>query len=648
MMELLDASKMIMPNLYTLGFKTGEAIQRYFVLQETRSSSNSSDDDTNATVNVIDYSVSLAISAWTIMWQLFDGIKSFPALYSSWWLDLVQNDPLHVLVETTLAISILYILFARSKDWQHQRGGVVDQEKLTSKEEEELLLEWKLHGRAPLTPPLDPSLEDEESYYHKQDIIVHRVKGATMEISISSPNDNSNNTNNITSNNNNNNKIGKQQQQQQRKKKIPNATTTTNTQTVLNFATFDFLGMGGGGSGNDDDYHQEFKHAAERALDKYGCGSCGPRGFYGTIDAHLQLERVFADFLQTDGAILYSDGASTCSSTIAAFAKRGDLLICDAALYEPLKTGIALSRAHVKTFAHNDMKDLRRVLEKVRANDAKVGRKPNAQRRFIVVEGLYKNTGSIVPLDQVVALKHEFSYRLILDESHSFGALGKTGRGVVELYNQRLMQDVEITTIGLETSMGSIGGITVGTDEVVDHQRLSGSGYCFSASSPPFTAMCAVQALQLLQTRPEILQQLQDNRVYLHYKLTELCHGPLEDVLQVTSHEESPIVFLKVADIPETRELDELVFLREVVRESLLRGVAFCVTTASSSSTTTSTVSTAEGSATAPAPTTKADSSPGIRITVSAAQTHQDIDQALTVLSESVDVVMSRFHEEMM
>ena len=101
--------------------------------------------------------------------------------------------------------------------------------------------------------------------------------------------------------------------------------------------------------------------------------------------------------------------------------------------------------AHVKTFAHNDVADLRRVLEKVQAQDRKVGRKPNAQRRFIVVEGLYKNTGSICPLDEVVKLKHEFSYRLILDESHSFGALGKTGRGVTEMFGKCLMHDVEIS-----------------------------------------------------------------------------------------------------------------------------------------------------------------------------------------------------------
>jgi serine palmitoyltransferase len=347
------------------------------------------------------------------------------------------------------------------------------------------------------------------------------------------------------------------------------------------------------------------------------------------MDVHLQVEQEFSRFVKTDGAIMYSDGASTCSSTIAAFAKRGDLLVVDEGIYEPLLTGVTLSRAHVKWFKHNDMQDLRRVLEKVQLVDQQLGRAANAQRRFIVVEGLYKNTGTIVPLDELVQLKHEFSYRLILDESFSFGALGKSGRGVTELYQKRLMHDVEIATIGLENAVGSIGGLTVGNDDVVDHQRLSGSGYCFSASTPPFAAVAAMKALEIMQTKPEILQTLNHNRVYLHDKLQEFCSNRLEDLLLVTSDRRSPIVFLQVAAIPETEHLDESVFLREVARESLARGVAL--------------VATGQLTSLGPART---EPPPGIRMTVSAAHNEQDMNKALQVLGEAVDIVMSRFQEE--
>jgi serine palmitoyltransferase len=123
------------------------------------------------------------------------------------------------------------------------------------------------------------------------------------------------------------------------------------------------------------------------SLDKYGVGSCGPWGFYGTIDAHLQLESRMATFLQTNAAILYSDGASASTSTVAAFAKRGDLLIVDEGVHEALLTGVSLSRANVQYFRHNDVDDLRRVLEKASQQDAALKRRRTDRRRFLVVKG---------------------------------------------------------------------------------------------------------------------------------------------------------------------------------------------------------------------------------------------------------------------
>jgi serine palmitoyltransferase len=121
-----------------------------------------------------------------------------------------------------------------------------------------------------------------------------------------------------------------------------------------------------------------------------------------------------------------------------------------------------------------------------------------------VVEGLYKNSGTIVPFDELAPLKHEFNYRLILDESFSFGTLGPSGRGALELHKKRHMYDAKIVTISLENALGSIGGVTVGNEEIVDHHRLSGAGYCFSASSPPFTASATISSLKQLGSNPQI------------------------------------------------------------------------------------------------------------------------------------------------
>eukprot|EP00543_Licmophora_paradoxa_P003759 CAMPEP_0202456848 /NCGR_PEP_ID=MMETSP1360-20130828/14013_1 /ASSEMBLY_ACC=CAM_ASM_000848 /TAXON_ID=515479 /ORGANISM="Licmophora paradoxa, Strain CCMP2313" /LENGTH=433 /DNA_ID=CAMNT_0049076783 /DNA_START=172 /DNA_END=1473 /DNA_ORIENTATION=+ len=427
------------------------------------------------------------------------------------------------------------IVSNRSKDYKD-----LQKEQLSEKEKEQLLQEWKDYGRkslAPATvnPPKSP--------------LISKINGRTMEIQI-------------------------------------NQSNCTN-KTVLNFATNDFLSMSS---------NEKVKQASRDALAKYGCGSCGPRGFYGTIDVHLQLEHAVAKFIGTDGAIMYSDGASTVSSTIAAFAKRGDLLIVDRGVSEPLTTGVTLSRANVKWFSHNDMDDLKRVLDDVQRTDKNLRREPSDQRRFIVAEGLYKNSGSIVKLNELVALKHKYKYRLILDESLSFGTLGKTGKGVLELFGKRHMYDAEIVTISLENAFGSIGGVTVGNEEVVDHQRLSGAGYCFSASSPPFTASAAIASLEQLQQCPELLQNLNRNIKYMHNALTSWTKN--EHRVSVTSDERSPMIVLELNsgsahEVAETCIHQGLALVAEMKPESL-------------------------------------------RLTMSASQTLGDIDKAVAILSDVV------------
>lgn len=260
---------------------------------------------------------------------------------------------------------------------------------------------------------------------------------------------------------------------------------------------------------------------------------------------------------------------------------------------------------------------MRRVLTKIKATDKRLGRKSNAQRRFIVVEGLYKNSGTIVPLDELVALRNEYCYRLIVDESFSFGTLGQTGRGVIEMANKRYMYDAEIVTISLENALGSIGGVTVGNEEVVDHQRLSGAGYCFSASSPPFTASAAIQALAQLENRPELLERLNKNKEYLYEKLTTSMKGTIPEILVVTSDKRSPIVFLELAD-GDDEESKDVSLLDDVAHEMLQKGVAI--------------VSTGRH-----LDITHVSPSPALRLTVSAVHTKTDIDQCLTTLKSAVN-----------
>lgn len=476
---------------------------------------------------------------------------------------MVVRDPLHVAVETTLLVSLLYMVFIRVS-----REGYNDsKENLSLAEKEELLSDWK-KNRVPLAPPLDAQPEKEDT----SQIVVQSQHGKYLTVTL--------------------NKNSREDE----------------PRTLLNFCNFDFLGL---------QTSSDLKEASAKALKKYGCGSCGPRGFYGTIDTHLQLEECIAKFTNTDAAIMYSDGASTCSSTVAAFAKRGDLLVVDEAVYEPLMTGVYLSRANVQWFKHNDVDDLERVLKELQIQDKKLGRKPNAQRRFIVVEGLYKNLGTIAPLDKIVRLKHKYHYRLILDESFSFGTLGETGRGALEHYHLRPMYDAEIVTLALENSIGSIGGVTIGNEEVVDHQRLSGAGYCFSASAPPFTASAAIAALQHMEAHPKCVTRLQEKVAYMYKKLGEadLTH------LVVTSDERSPVVVLQLYK----ESIYEADITNGIMHECMNRGIAIVATGQDASS------------------HLRTELAPAIRLTVSSLQTKDDIDIAIKALVDSSKLVVARY-----
>lgn len=273
---------MLLPNVYSLGYSAGHNVRVLL--------SNHSMPDLPPASDV---------------WQ---SLTSIPSLYKDWWLNLVFNDPIHVFIETTLILSIVYIVVSQSKEWRGEQ-----REKLTKAEEEDLLQEWRSNGRKSLVPAEDSS----ELPPLGSNVVVHALNGRTMTI----------------------------QDKDGSKKR-----------TVLNFATHDFLGMSCTNLENDEDGPgKAIKEASEDALSKYGCGSCGPRGFYGTIDVHLQLEDAISKFTETEGAIMYSDGASTVTSTIAAFAKRGDLLVVDEGVYEPIVSGVALCRANVMWFRHNDM-----------------------------------------------------------------------------------------------------------------------------------------------------------------------------------------------------------------------------------------------------------------------------------------------------
>eukprot|EP00026_Physarum_polycephalum_P007653 Phypoly_transcript_07718.p1 GENE.Phypoly_transcript_07718~~Phypoly_transcript_07718.p1 ORF type:complete len:475 (-),score=73.17 Phypoly_transcript_07718:53-1477(-) len=345
---------------------------------------------------------------------------------------------------------------------------------------------------------------------------------------------------------------------------------TVNGKEVLHAARCNYLGLSGS---------PQINKVGEETMRKYGVGSCGPRGFYGTIDTHIFLEHRIAQFLGTEDAILYSSNFCTTSSAIPAFSKRGDIVICDRGVSHAIQTGCVLSRSTIHYFNHNDLADLERVLiETMPKHPSKLVRK------FLVVEGLYYNYGDICPLKEIMAMKDKYKFRLVLDESHSIGTLGATGRGITELTGVD-RREIELLTGNLGHGFAGGGGFCASTKALIYHQRLNGSGYVFSASLPPFLSACAEAAIDILDTTPSLVSDLAANVKLFHtlwhkreQRRTGADAGDLG--LAITSIPESPVIHLRLTPSSHTKTRDEEEDILESICEHALEHSGVFITRA--------------------------------------------------------------------
>ncbi|XP_063583301.1 uncharacterized protein LOC100436909 [Pongo abelii] len=232
--------------------------------------------------------------------------------------------------------------------------------------------------------------------------------------------------------------------------------------------------------------------------------------------------------------------------------RRGDRAACFA-----IQKGLQASRSDIKLFKHNDMADLERLLKEQEIEDQK---NPHVTQRFIVVEGLYMNTGTICPLPELVKLKYKYKARIFLEESLSFGVLGEHGRGVTEHYGINI-DDIDLISANMENALASIGGFCCGRSFVIDHQRLSGQGYCFSASLPPLLAAAAIEALNIMEENPGIFAVLKEKCRQIHKALQGISG------LKVVGESLSPAFHLQLEESTGSREQD-VRLLQEIVDQA--------------------------------------------------------------------------------
>ncbi|KAF7512680.1 hypothetical protein GJ744_000247 [Endocarpon pusillum] len=331
-----------------------------------------------------------------------------------------------------------------------------------------------------------------------------------------------------------------------------------NGRTVTNLASYNFYNFVS---------NELLKERAIQTLRTYGVGPCGPPGFYGTQDVHMKIEADIAAFLGTTACIIYAQAFSTISSVIPAFSKRGDIIVADRAVNYSIRKGLQISRSTVRWYEHNDTEDLQRVLAKVTKEQSK---KP-LTRRFIVTEGLFENVGDLVDLPKIIELKHKYKFRLILDETWSFGVLGRTGRGVTE-HQHVDAAEVDMIVGSMAGPLCAAGGFCAGSDEIVEHQRLSAASYTFSAALPAMSATTASETLLILQTQPEILNALRENVKAMWTQL-----DPRSDWMRCISAVENPVMLMvlkqEVVNLRRLGHEEQQHILQDIVDESLAQGV---------------------------------------------------------------------------
>ncbi|KAL0945937.1 hypothetical protein HGRIS_012216 [Hohenbuehelia grisea] len=320
---------------------------------------------------------------------------------------------------------------------------------------------------------------------------------------------------------------------------VPNSPSPS--KPVINLATYNPTGLAGS---------EYLKSRAISTLRKYGLGSCGPTGFYGMIDVHLELEKAIAGFLGADAAILYAQALSTVASVIPAFCKRGDLVLADRHASFAIRKGLEISRATVRWYEHNDLASLEEVMMGIERDERRRARRRGClssltrmlglthkrmQAKYIVTEGIFERDGAMVDLPKLVELKNKYKYRLILDESMSFGTVGRTGRGLTELYNVPATK-VDMIVGSVANALGTGGGFCAGAEAVVAHQRINAPASVFSASLPALLAVAATEAINILSASPSILESLHENARAARAALDKI------DGIEIPSHPASAVI----------------------------------------------------------------------------------------------------------
>ncbi len=249
--------------------------------------------------------------------------------------------------------------------------------------------------------------------------------------------------------------------------------------------------------------HPDVINAGIKALEKYGSGCSGSRFLNGTLDEHLLLEKELAEFLHKEAVVTFSTGFQSNLGIISAIAGRNDVIVGDKENHASIYDACRLSFAKLLRYEHNDMQDLERQLQSI---DKDKG-------ILIVTDGLFSMGGDIANLPEICRLAKKYSARVMVDDAHGLGVLGKHGRGTAEHFG--LEDEVDIYMGTFSKSLASLGGYMAAKKQVVEYVRHASRPFIFSASITPASVACARASLKILSQQPERVERLRDVSNYM-------------------------------------------------------------------------------------------------------------------------------------
>ncbi len=256
--------------------------------------------------------------------------------------------------------------------------------------------------------------------------------------------------------------------------------------------------------------HPRLRAAAKDAIDRWGYGAGAVRQIAGTMEIHIELEEMLAEYKRTEAALVFVAGIAANRGTIQALMGEEDAIISDELNHGSIIDGVRLTKSRRMVYPHLDTEGLKKALQETK----------DARRRLIITDGVFSMDGDIAPLDRIVELAEEYDAMVMVDDAHGDGVLGKDGRGIIDHFGLEGRVDIDMGT--LSKAFGSLGGYIAGRQELREYLINTARSFIFTTAHPPCVTAATMEALRMVQDEPHHLRNLWDNTKYFKKAMSNM------------------------------------------------------------------------------------------------------------------------------